>query len=136
MDTWLSDEVCYLRGVSRLSKAKCSTSTYTLHRSTSCNKVVAMVLHKLEKNLHNMEVGKIFACRGSTVYKYTLLKCHPLADKDKLLRSYINIPLGFRLANIIASFHNTGLSNMCGAIDETHWTLHHKPPQLFIPGNY
>ena len=52
------------------------------------------------------------------MYKYTLLICHALADKDKLLKFYISIPSGARLANIIVGFHNiTGLPNMRGAID-------------------
>ena len=53
-------------------------------------KAVAMVLlHKLAKDLVNVEVGKIFACEGS-VYKYTLLVCHALADREKLLKKNIN----------------------------------------------
>ncbi len=48
-----------------------------------------MVLHKLAKGLDNVEVGKIFACGGSTVCKYILLVCHALADRDKLLKTYI-----------------------------------------------
>jgi hypothetical protein len=86
-----------------------------------------VVVHKLAKGLDNVEVDEIFACGNSTVYKYTLLICHALADKDKLLKTYIIIPSGARLANIISGFHNiTGLPNMCGAIDETHCKLNKK----------
>ena len=100
-------------------------------------KAVAMVLHKLAKGLDNVEVGEIFACGSSTVYKYTLLICHALADKDKLLKTYISLPSGVRLANIIASFHNiTRPPNICGAIDGTHCQLNRKPPQSFTPGDY
>jgi hypothetical protein len=71
------------------------------------------------------------------VYKYTLLICHALADKDNLLKTYISLPSGARLANIIACFHNiTGLPNMCGAINGTHCKLNLKPPQSFTPGDY
>ena len=96
-----------------------------------------MVLHKLAKCLDNVEVGKIFACGSSIVYRYTLLMCHALADKSKLLKTYISLPLGARLANIIAAFYNiTRLPNMCGAIDKTHCKLNRKPPQSFIPSDY
>ena len=60
-----------------------------------------MVLHKLAKGLDNVEVGEIFACGSFTEYKYTLLICHALANKDKLLKNYITIPSGARLVNII-----------------------------------
>ena len=35
-------------------------------------KAVVMVLHKLTKGLDNLEAGEIFACGGSSVYKYIL----------------------------------------------------------------
>jgi hypothetical protein len=71
------------------------------------------------------------------MYKCTLLICHALAHKDILLKTYISLPSGARLANIIASFHNiTGLPNMCGAIDGTHCKLNEKPSKSFIPGDY
>ena len=75
--------------------------------------------------------------RCSTVYKYILLICHALAHKDKLLKTYISLPSGARLANIIASFHNiTRLPNMSGAIDGIHCKLNEKPPKSFIMGDY
>ena len=78
-----------------------------------------MVLHRLAKGLDNMEVDEIVVC-GS----FTVLICHALADKNKLLKTYISLPSCARLANIIAGFHNIiGLSNMCGAIDKTHCKL-------------
>ena len=88
-------------------------------------KTIAKVLHKLAKGLDNVKVGKFFGCGSSTVYKFTLLICHTLADNDKLLEIYISIPSGARLVNIIAAFHNiTGLANMCGTIDGTHCKLY------------
>ena len=88
-----------------------------------------MVLNKLAKGLNNVEVGEIFACGGSIMYKYILLVCHALADRDKLLKKNISIPTCARLANIIVDFHNiTGLPDMCGAIYGTHCKLHRKPP--------
>ena len=84
-----------------------------------------------------MEVGEIFACGTSIVNKFTLLICHALADKDKLLKTYISLPSGARLANIIAGFHNIyGPLNICGAIDGTHCKLNRKPPQSSIQGDY
>ena len=71
------------------------------------------------------------------MYKYTLLICYALADKDKLLKTYISLPSSARLANIIADFYNiTGLPNMCGAVHGTHCKLNRKPPQSFIPCDY
>ena len=61
-------------------------------------KVVATVLHKLAKGLHNVEVGEIFACRVSIVCKYMLLVCHALAYRDKVLKKYISKPNCVRLA--------------------------------------
>ena len=95
------------------------------------------VRDRLAKGLDNVEVGEIFECRSSIVYKYTLLICHASANKDKLLKTYISLHSGARLVNIIADFHNiTGLPNMCGAIDGTHCKLNRKPPQSFTPGDY
>jgi hypothetical protein len=51
----------------------------------------------LEFFFDNVDVGDIFACGGSIVYKYTLLIFHALADKNKLLRNYISIFSGARL---------------------------------------
>ena len=100
-------------------------------------KAIAMVLHKLAKCLDDVEVDKIYACGSSIVYKYTLLICDALADEDKLLKTYISLPSGARLANIIAGFYNImRLPNMCGAIYKTHCKLNRKPPQSFIPSNY
>ena len=42
-----------------------------------------MVLHELAKSLDNVELSKIFACGESTMYKYTLLMCRALANKDE-----------------------------------------------------
>lgn len=74
---------------------------------------------------------------GFNVYKYTLLICHALVDKDKLLRNYISIPSCARVANVIVASHNvTGLPNMCGAINNIHCKLYREPSQSFILGDY
>ena len=85
-----------------------------------------------------MELSEIFACGGFIVHKYIWLICHALAEKDELLRNYISIILGARLANVIAGFHNViGLLKfMCGVIVGTHCKLYRKPPQPLIRGDY
>ena len=61
---------------------------YIEHQHTQYNealhvsKAVAMVLHKLAKFFDNVEIGEIFECGDSTMYKYILLVCHALADRD------------------------------------------------------
>jgi hypothetical protein len=101
-------------------------------------KSVAMVLYRLAKGHAPKDVADKFGVSTTTVQNYTHLMCLALADPDKLLRKYIQVPSGDRLRRIIAKFKEVtgGIDNMCGAIDGSHIKLARKPENRYIPAEY
>ena len=81
MDSWLSDEACYLFRICQAFEAYIQHQHTQYRILSSVTKTVALVLHMLENLLDNDDVGDIFACGGSIVYKYTLLIYHALISR-------------------------------------------------------
>jgi hypothetical protein len=105
--------------------------------ATPINKAVAMVLYRLAKGHAPKDVADKFGVGTTTVHDYTHLMCSILADHNKFLRKYIQVPFGSRLRRIIARFKDiTDIDNFAGAIDGSHIKLSKKPAQHLVPGKY
>jgi hypothetical protein len=101
-------------------------------------KSVAMVLYRLAKGYAPKDVADKFGVGTTTMHNYTHLMYSALADPDKLLKKYIQVPSGDRLRRIIARFEDVtgGIDNTCGAIDGSHIKLARKPENRYVPGEY
>ncbi len=80
--------------------------------------------------MHNL-----YGCGESTIRKYTMIVCRALGSgEDGLFFQFIHTPTGDRLQNIIEKFRDImGLSNIAGAINDTHIPLSARPSRRYTP---
>ncbi len=79
-------------------------------------------------NLYNVET--------STIWKYTIVVCEILGNRDKLFDIYIQILCPSRLCSIIKKFGDIiALQNIVGVINGTYIPLFEKKFRIFLHHN-
>ena len=69
-------------------------------------KQVSLVVYRLAYGFSCKAMDNLYGCGESTIRKYTSIVCKVLSRQDELFGTYIHVPRGHRLADIIRKFQD------------------------------